>query len=109
DESLYNFMDQDSFEQVILNKDQLEEVLPFLKEQEMYTVLYFGEKAIGVTPPMFMNLVVTETQPGVRGDTAQGGATKPAMLETGLSISVPLFVNEGDIIKVDTRESRYIE
>jgi elongation factor P len=109
EDGIYNFMDQETFEQVLLNKNQIEEVVPFLKEQEMYTVLYFGERPIGVTPPMFMNLSVTETQPGFRGDTAQGACNKPATLETGLVIQVPIFVNEGDVIKVDTRESRYIE
>ena len=65
--------------------------------------------SIAVTPSLFMELKVVETMPGVRGDTAQGGATKPATLETGLVTQVPLFVNEGDIIKVDTRDSSYIE
>ncbi|HZW61816.1 MAG TPA: elongation factor P [Candidatus Babeliales bacterium] len=109
EDDMYNFMDQESFEQVTLNKDQLEEVLPFLKEQEMYTVLYFEGSPIAVTPPMFMELKVVEAPPGVRGDTAQGAANKPATLETGLVLQVPLFVNEGDIIKVDTRTSAYIE
>lgn len=105
----YHFLDQDNYEQVTFNKDQIEEVENFLKEQETYNVLYFSEKPIAVTPPLFMNLKVVETPPGVRGDTAQGGATKPATLETGLVVQVPLFVNEEDIIKVDTRDSNYIE
>jgi elongation factor P len=109
DEDLYNFMDQDSFEQVSLNQHQVEEVIPFLKEQEIYQMLYFADKPIAVTPPMFMELKVVETPPGVRGDTAQGGASKPATLETGLVMSVPLFINEGDYLKVDTRTSTYIE
>lgn len=109
DESLYHFMDQESFEQVSLNKEQLTEVLDYLKEQIIYTVLYFKERPIGVTAPMFMELAVTETMPGVRGDTAQGGATKPATLETGLVVNVPLFVQEGDVLKIDTRDGVYIE
>ena len=109
DGDLYHFMDQESFEQISLNKSQIEEVQDFLKEQIIYTVLYFQEKPIAVTPPMFMELEVKETQPGVRGDTAQGGATKPATLETGLVIQIPLFVEEGDFVKVDTRDSKYIE
>jgi len=109
DNGLYHFMDQDSYEQVAFNKDQISEVLDYLQEQAVYTVLYFSEKPIAVTPPMFMELTVTETQPGVRGDTAQGGATKPATLETGLVVQVPLFVQEGELIKVDTREGIYIE
>jgi elongation factor P len=109
DNGLYNFMDQDTYDQVALNKNQLDEVLDYLKEQTVYTVLYFSEKPIAVTPPIFMELVVTEAQPGVRGDTAQGGATKPAKLETGLVVQVPLFVEEGDYVKVDTREGVYSE
>ncbi len=109
DNGLYNFMDQENYEQVALNKDQLTEVLDYLKEQTIYTILYFNGKPIGVTPPIFMELEVTETQPGVRGDTAQGGATKPATLESGLVVQVPLFINEGDIVKVDTRDGKYIE
>jgi len=109
EDGLYNFMDQESYEQVALNKDQLDEVLDFLKEQTVYNILYFAERPIAVTPPLFMELKVTETPPGVKGDTAQGGGTKPATLETGLVLQVPLFVNEGDLIKVDTRDNKYIE
>lgn len=108
-DGLYDFMDQESFEQISLNKDQVEEVLDYLKEQTIYTVLYFDERPIAVTPPLHMELMVKETPPGVKGDTAQGGATKPATLETGMVIQVPLFVNEGDLIKVDTRTGTYIE
>lgn len=109
DDGLYNFMDQESFEQVALNKSQIEDVLDYLKEQTVYTILYFKDKPIAVTPPMFMELEIVETTPGVRGDTAQGGATKPAKLETGMTVQVPLFVNEGEKIKVDTRNAEYIE
>lgn len=109
DGTLYQFMDQDSYDQVALNKDQLEEVLDFLKEQTIYTVLYFSGRPISVAAPLFMELKVVETIPGVRGDTAQGGATKPATMDTGLVLQVPLFVQEGDLLKVDTRDSRYIE
>ncbi len=109
DGQLYNFMDQDSYDQISLNKENLEDVIGYLKEQEVYDMLFFKEKPIGVTAPLFMNLKVIDTPPGVRGDTAQGGATKPAKLETGITILVPLFVNEGDIIRVDTRDNGYIE
>jgi len=107
--SQYNFMDQESFEQEILSEKQIQEVKPYLKENVNYNVLYFSEKAIAVNPPLFIELTVTETQPGVRGDTAQGGATKPATLETGLVVQVPLFVNEGETLKIDTRDGSYIE
>ncbi len=109
EDDIYHFLDQDSYEEILLNQDQLTDVESFLKEQSIYNVLYFGEKPIAVTPPIFMELEVTETPPGVRGDTAQGGATKPATLETGLVLQVPLFVEQGEIIKVDTRDASYIE
>jgi elongation factor P len=109
EDNLYNFMDQESYEQVTLNADQLEDVADYLKEETVYNVLYFDGRPIAVTPPLFMELAVVETQPGVRGDTAQGGATKPAKLETGMMINVPLFINEGDLLKVDTRDGKYIE
>jgi elongation factor P len=109
DADLYNFMDQNNFEQAAFSLSQLSGISEYLKEQEVYTLMYFNNKAVAAIPPMFMSLTVAETQPGVRGDTAQGGATKPATLESGLVVHVPLFVNEGDIIKVDTRTNEYIE
>ena len=108
-DGLYNFMDQSSYDQIALNQDALEDVLGYLKEQEIYQMLYFKDRPIGVTAPLFMNLLVKETTPGIRGDTAQGGATKPATLETGLVLQVPLFINEGDVLKVDSRDGSYIE
>lgn len=105
----YQFMDQESYDQVAFNKDQLDDVIDFLKEQTIYTVLYFEENPIAVTAPLFMDLQVVETPPGVKGDTAQGGGSKPATLDTGLVLQVPLFIDEGDVIKVDTRDSKYIE
>ncbi len=109
DGDLYIFMDQDSFEQIELNQNKIEDVKKYLQEQSIYTFLYFGDRVISINPPMFMELCVVETPPGVRGDTAQGGGNKPATLETGLVVSVPLFVNEEDMIKVDTRDDKYIE
>jgi elongation factor P len=109
DGQLFNFMDQESYDQISLNAEQLEDVALLLREQEIYTILYFKGSAIGVTAPMFMELAVKETPPGVRGDTAQGAANKPATLETGLVVQVPLFVNEGDVLKIDTRTGTYIE
>jgi len=109
EDGLYNFMDQESFEQVVLGKEQIASVLNYLKEQIIYTILYFQGKPIAVTPPLFMELEVKETTPGVRGDTAQGGATKPATLETGLVVQIPLFVNEGDLVRIDTRDGSYME
>lgn len=109
DNGMYNFMDQETYEQIVFNKDQIAEVDNYLKEQTIYTILYFNDRPIAVTPPMFMDLEVTDAPPGVRGDTAQGAATKPATLETGLVLQVPLFVDTGDVIRVDTREDKYIE
>ena len=109
DETLYHFMDLDSFEQVSLNKNQIEEALDYLKEQEIYNALYFQGKLIAISAPMFMELKVTDAPPGVKGNTAQGGATKPATLETGFVVHVPLFVEEGDVLKIDTRTGEYIE
>jgi elongation factor P len=109
DGTLYHFMDQDSYEEISLAEQQLGDVKQLLKEQEVYNVLYFDGNPISVNPPLFMELKVLETPPGVRGDTAQGGATKPATLETGLRIQVPLFVDEGDIVKIDTRDLTYLE
>ncbi len=105
----YHFLDQESYDQVSLSPDQIDTVKNYLKEEIVYTILYFNEKPIAVNPPIFVELKITETQPGVRGDTAKGGATKPATVETGLVLQVPLFVNEGETIKVDTRDSSYIE
>lgn len=109
DGDLYHFMDQKTFDQISFNAEQINDVFDYLKEQEIYTLLYFEGKPIAVKPPMFIELEVKETPPGVRGDTAQGGATKPATLETGLVVQVPLFINEGDRLKIDTRDGKYIE
>jgi elongation factor P len=109
DETNYHFLDQNTYDEIILNEHSLEDVKHFLKEQIVYTILYFEDRPIAVTPPLFMELEVTDAPPGVKGDTAQGGATKPATLETGLVLQVPLFVETGTVIKVDTRDSKYIE
>lgn len=107
-DDLYHFMDQESFEQVDFSEEQVESAKNYLKEESVYTVLKFKGEPIMIEPPMFMVLEIVETVPGVKGDTAQGGS-KPAKLSTGLVIQVPLFVNEGNKIKVDTRENKYIE
>jgi elongation factor P len=108
-DGLYNFMDQESFEQVALNEEQISDVLDFLKEQIIYTILYFEGRPIAVTAPLFIELAVQDAPPGVKGDTAQGGGSKPITLETGLVLQAPLFVETGDLIKVDTRDAKYIE
>lgn len=109
DGQLYHFMDQNTFEQISLSKSKIEQVKNYLKEEIVYTILYFSDNPIGVTPPLFMELKVEDTPPGVRGDTVQGAGNKPATTETGLVLQVPLFINIDDVIKVDTRDNRYIE
>jgi len=107
-DDMYHFLDQDSYEQVSFTSKQIASVKNFLKQDTIYAVLRFRGEPILVEPPMFMALMVKETVPGVKGNTAQGGS-KPATLETGLVVQVPLFVNEGDSIKIDTRGGSYIE
>jgi len=106
---LHHFMDQSDYEQLEFNSSQVESAKDYLKENEIYKVVFFTGKPISLEAPTFMELKVVETIPGVRGDTAQGGASKPAKLETGVTVQVPLFINEGDKVKVDTRENKYIE
>ncbi|MBP6892249.1 elongation factor P [Candidatus Babeliales bacterium] len=108
-DGLYHFMDLDSYEQYSFSKDQIEEAFDYLKEQEIYNIIYFQEKPLAVTPPMFMQLKVASCPPGVRGNSAQGGVNKPCTMETGIVIQAPLFVAEGDTLKVDTRTNEYIE
>lgn len=107
-DEIFHFMDQKTFEQVDLDAEQVSSVKRYLKEGELYNVMIFQGKPVAVEPPMFMILTIVETVPGVKGDTAQGG-NKPAKLETGLTLNVPLFLNEGDKVKVDTRDDKYIE
>ncbi len=107
-DDLYHFMDQESYEQVDFDEDYVAQVRKYLKEGEIYDTLIFKGKPISVEPPTFMVLQVKETVPGVKGDTVQGG-NKPATLETGVVVSVPLFINEGDKVKIDTRDDKYIE
>ena len=108
DGELYYFMDQETFEQLPLSGDVLEGALPFLKDEMVVKVLSYKGKVFGVEPPNFVELTITETEPGFKGDTATG-ATKPATLETGYVLQVPLFVDEGTVIRVDTRTGEYME
>ncbi|MBF0589575.1 MAG: elongation factor P [Magnetococcales bacterium] len=108
DGELWHFMDPDSFEQVAINAAQVEEVKLWLKDQESYDVTLWKGQAISVSPPAFVVFEITDCDPGVRGDTVSG-ATKPATLESGAVVKVPLFVNQGEKIKVDTRTGSYVE
>ncbi len=104
----YVFMDQETFEQMTLSRQVLGDAVMYLKDGLELEVLMHGEEAIGVELPITVDLKITQTEPGFRGDTASGG-TKPATLETGLVVNIPLFVNEGETIRVDTRSGTYIE
>ena len=108
DGNLYYFMDQESFEQTPLTSSQLGDTLNYLKEGNSVEVSSYKGEIVGIELPITVELEVVETEPGFKGDTATAG-TKPAKLETGITIQVPLFVNEGDVIKVDTRTSTYLE
>jgi elongation factor P len=108
DGGLYYFMDQETYEQIPLNESQLGDSLRFVKENMIVKILSYKGSVFGVEPPTFVELEVTETEPGFKGDTATG-ANKPATLETGATITVPLFINQGDIIRVDTRTGEYME
>jgi elongation factor P len=104
----FHFMDMESYDQVALGPDQVPpEIARFLRENMEVVVTFHGPKALSVEVPAFVNLKVTETAPGLRGDTVSG-ASKPATLETGTVIQVPLFINEGDVLKVDTRTGTYV-
>lgn len=107
DGDLYNFMDTNTFEQIALNEDEIGDSLKFVKENEMCKICSHNGKVFAVEPPLFVELEITDTEPGVKGDTATG-ATKPAIVETGATVYVPLFVNQGDKIKIDTRTGDYL-
>ena len=108
DGNLYYFMDEESFEQMPLSTSQLGDTINYLKEGMSLQVSSYKDEVVGVEIPITVELQVTDTGPGFKGDTATAG-TKPATLETGITIQVPMFVNQGDIIKVDTRNGSYLE
>ncbi|MGQ9572168.1 MAG: elongation factor P [Dehalococcoidia bacterium] len=108
DGDLHYFMNTETYDQIALNTDQLGDALQYLSENATCQLLTHGEQAIGIELPAAVELKVAQTEPWVRGDTAQGG-TKPARLETGLIVQVPLFINTGDVVKVDTRSGQYLE
>ena len=106
--NLYHFYDKESYEEITFEKEMLGDALYYLKENIEVNLLYIEETPIGIELPNFVELKVIETEPGIRGDTVSGGS-KPAKLETGKIIQVPLFINTGDVIKIDTRTGEYIE
>lgn len=107
DGDLFNFMDTETYDQIALNKETVGDALKFVKENEMCKVCSHNGNVFSVEPPLFVELEITDTEPGFKGDTATG-ATKPAVVETGASVNVPLFVDRGDKIKIDTRTGEYL-
>ena len=107
DGDLYNFMDAETYEQIALSKDDIGDAMKFVKEKEMVKMCSHNGSVFAVEPPLFVELQITETEPGFKGDTATG-ATKPAIVETGATVYVPLFVEQGDVIKIDTRTGEYL-
>lgn len=105
---LYCFMDSETYDQYELSPEVMGNAVKYLKENEILEILVAEHNAVSVALPIFVQLEVTETDPGLRGDTASGGS-KPAVLETGASVQVPLFVERGDVLKIDTRTESYVE
>jgi elongation factor P len=103
----YHFMDLDTYDQIALSSDQVGEARDFLKENTEVEILFIDQNPVSVELPNFIELQIVKTDPGIRGDTASGGS-KPARLETGAVVQVPLFLNEGDVVKVDTRSGEYL-
>jgi len=108
DEDLHFFMDLETYESVPINAGILPDSFKFVKENEQVKVLSYKGEVFGVEPPNFVELVITDTEPGFKGDTAQGG-TKPATMETGAIVKVPLFIEQGEKIRIDTRTGEYME
>lgn len=107
DGDLFHFMDVENYEQIALSADEIGDSLKFVKENEMVKVCSHNGNVFAVEPPLFVELQIVETEPGFKGDTAQG-ATKPATVETGAIVYVPLFVEQGDVLKIDTRTGEYL-
>lgn len=107
DGELYHFMDNDTYDQIAVNASDIGDSLKFVKENEVVKILSHDGKVFGIEPPLFVELEITETEPGHKGDTATG-ATKPAIVETGASINVPLFIDQNEVVKVDTRTGEYL-
>ncbi len=108
DGDLYYFMDVDTYDQIALNKDAIGDTLKFVRENDMVKMLSHNGEVFAIEPPLFAELEVTQTEPGFKGDTATG-ASKPAVVETGATVYVPLFVEQGDRIQIDTRTGEYLK
>jgi elongation factor P len=106
-DDVYEFMDHETYDQISLHKDQLGEVINYLKENLEVTAIVHNDKVLTLEPPIFIDMKIISTEPAIRGDTSKA-ATKPAKIETGMVIDVPLFVNEGDMVRIDTRTKEYV-
>lgn len=104
----YNFMDMSTYEQMSVSAEMIGDAAKWLKENDEASLLYAGEELISVEPQMFVELEVTDTEPGFKGDTVQG-STKPATLETGAVVNVPMYVNVGDVLQIDSRDGRFVK
>ena len=107
DGDLFNFMDTETYDQIALNAEAVGDALKFVKENEMVKICSYNGNVFAIEPPLFVELEITDTEPGFKGDTATG-ATKPAIVETGAKVMVPLFVDQGEVIKIDTRTGEYL-
>lgn len=107
DGDLFHFMNAENFEQIAVNASEVGDSLKFVKENDVVKILAYGGQVFGIEPALFVELRITETEPGFAGNTAQG-ATKPAILETGAQIQVPLFINQDEVVKIDTRTGEYL-
>ncbi len=107
DGDLYHFMNNETFDQIAINASDVGDTLKFVKENDVVKVLSYEGQIFGIEPPLFVELEIIETEPGFKGDTATG-ATKPAIVETGATVLVPLFINQGEKIKIDTRTGEYL-
>ncbi len=107
DGELFHFMNNETFDQIAINASDVGDALEFVKENETVKILSHDGKIFGIEPPLFVELEITQTEPGFAGNTAQG-ATKPAVVETGATVQVPLFINQNEIIKIDTRTGEYL-
>ncbi|GMU39245.1 MAG: elongation factor P [Chloroflexota bacterium] len=108
DGDTYTFMNAETFDQITVGRATIEDALPYIKESDDVQMVLYGDEALGIELPAAVELAITDSDPGVKGDTATG-ATKPATLETGLVVSVPLFLEVGDVIKVSTSDGKYLE
>ena len=108
DGELYNFMHPETFEQIAVDSETVGDAMELVKENEKVRILAYEGKVFAVEPPLFVELEITETEPGFKGDTATGG-TKPAVVETGAQVNVPLFIEIGDVISIDTRTGEYMK